>query len=165
MLIKWRGAAAEAADDPFTAVADDESMAPGDVLISFTRFLLEGEGLLREVRNLGVRLAPGDDLAALGPSLGRLALIALEFPKFRDGRAYSAAMLLRERLGWRGELRAVGDVLVEQALVMVRCGFDAFEPADGSSPEAWTRAAEHYAYVYQRATDSREPAFVLRGEA
>ena len=165
MLIRWRDGAAVGAEDPFTSIADDEPMRPGDVLISWSRFQLEGPALLGEVRNLGVKLSAADDASDLTTVLGRLSLVALDFPKFRDGRAYSAARLLRERLGWTGELRAVGDVLVEQALFMVRCGFDTFEPADGAGPDDWTRAAGRFANVYQRAADGREPAFAFRGGA
>jgi uncharacterized protein (DUF934 family) len=90
--------------------------------------------------------------------------VALAFPRYRDGRAYSSARLLRERYGFKGEVRAVGDVLREQAGFMVRCGFDAFEPADGSSPEVWERAARRFRLVYQRGVDGRPPAFVERGQ-
>jgi uncharacterized protein (DUF934 family) len=84
------------------------------------------------------------------------------FPKYRDGRAYSNARLLRERLAFRGEVRAVGDVLREQAGFMVRCGFDAFVPADGSTADEWQAAAERYRHVYQRAADARVTAYAER---
>jgi sulfite reductase (NADPH) hemoprotein beta-component len=91
-------------------------------------------------------------------------VVALEFPKFRDGRAYTSARLLRERLAITGEIRAVGDVIREQAGFMVRCGFDAFEPADGSTPVDFQAATHRYRHVYQRAADRRAPAFAERGE-
>jgi uncharacterized protein (DUF934 family) len=165
MLVRWRDGAAHGAEDPFTFVADDADMAPGDVIVSLVRFRSEGEWLAGQCRTLGVRLAADEAPEALEAVLGRLAVVALEFPKFRDGRPYSAARVLRERLGFGGELRAVGDVLREQAYAMVRCGFDAFEPADGSSPEDWAHAARRFRNVYQRAADGREPAFVVRGVA
>ena len=80
----------------------------------------------------------------------------------RDGRAYTAARLLRERFGYTGQVRAVGDVLREQAHFMIRCGFDAFEPADGSTPADWAHVAARFRHVYQRAADDRAPAFVER---
>jgi uncharacterized protein (DUF934 family) len=89
-------------------------------------------------------------------------MVQLTFAKFRDGRPYSAARVLRGRMAYQGELRAVGDVLREQALHMIRCGFDAFEPADGSSPDEWLAAAGRYRHVYQRAQDDRQPIFVER---
>ncbi len=162
MLIRWRDGAASAARDSFIVLADDAPMGDGDVVLSWTRFQTEGESLIAAGRKVGVRLTSAEAPEVLAPVLDRLSLIALEFPKFRDGRAYSAARLLRERMGWLGELRAVGDVLVEQAYLMIRCGFDAFTPADASTPADWTAAAQRFAHVYQRAADSRPPAFVER---
>lgn len=75
----------------------------------------------------GVVLKPADDVRALAPILDRLAIIALCFPAFSDGRAFSQAMLLRERLGYQGELRAIGTVLLDQVPLMLRVGFDSFE--------------------------------------
>ena len=151
------------AEDPFTAVADDQEIPPGDVIISLTRFQAEGERLLSEGRSVGVRLESGEAVEALAYDLPELSVVALAFPKFGDGRAYSAARLLRERFGFKGEVRAVGDVLREQAGFMARCGFDAFEPADGSTVDVWERAARRYRHVYQRSTDGRSPAFAERG--
>ena len=153
-----------AADDPFTHVADDEDLAQGDVILSLTRFQAEGDRLLHEGRQVGVRLESDQEVEALAYDLPRISVVALEFPKFRDGRHYSNARILRERYGFKGEIRAVGDVLREQAFFMVRCGFDAFEPADGSTPEIWEAAARRYRHVYQRGADARAPAFVERGE-
>ena len=144
-------------------VGDEQSIPPGDVIISLSRFQAEGEGLLSESRLVGVRLESHEEVEALTYDLPRLAIVALVFPKFGDGRAYSHASLLRERSAFKGELRAVGDVLREQAGFMVRCGFDAFEPVDGSTPEDWERAAHRFRHVYQRSIDRRSPAFVERG--
>lgn len=149
-------------EDPFTHVADDESLPPGDVIISLTRFQTEGDQLLSEGRSVGVRLEPAEEVEALAYDLPRIALVAVAFPKFRDGRAYTAARLLRQRYGFAGEIRAVGDVLREQAGFMVRVGIDAFEPADGSTPEQWAHAAHRQRHVYQRAADARTPAFAER---
>lgn len=151
-------------EDPFTAVADDIEIPPGDVIISLTRFQAEGDRLLSEGRAVGVRLESEETVEALAYDLPRIAVVALAFPKYRDGRAYTSARLLRERYGFQGEVRAVGDVLREQAGFMVRCGFDAFEPADGSTPELWERAAHRFRHVYQRGVDDRPPAFVERGQ-
>jgi uncharacterized protein (DUF934 family) len=90
-------------------------------------------------------------------------LVALAFPKFRDGRAFTSATLLRQRLGFKGEIRAVGDVLREQAGFMLRCGFDAFVPSDGSSAEDWTKATHRHRHVYQTAADGRVPAYAEPG--
>jgi uncharacterized protein (DUF934 family) len=152
----------ELADDPFTHVADDQPLASGDVIISLTRFQAEGDTLLHAGRSVGVRLESHEEVEALAYDLPRLAVAALVFPKFRDGRPYTSARLLRERFRFAGEVRAVGDVLREQAGFMVRCGFDAFEPSDGSTPEDWAAAAHRYRHVYQRGADRRAPAFAER---
>ncbi|HEY2480873.1 MAG TPA: DUF934 domain-containing protein [Caulobacteraceae bacterium] len=161
-LISWRGERAVAAEDAFTLLADDEPAPAGDVIVSLARFHAEGERLIGEGRAVGVRVAADEPVESLAYDLPAIAVVALEFPKFKDGRAYSGARILRERFGFTGELRAVGDVLLEQARFMIRCGFDAFEPADGTTPEQWTAAAARYRHVYQRAADSREPAFAFR---
>ena len=163
MLIKSSHGRFDLIEDPFTQVGDEQSVPPGDVIISLTRFQSEGEALLSESRAVGVRLESHEEVEALAYDLPQLAVVALAFPKFGDGRAYSYARLLRERFQFKGEVRAVGDVLREQAGFMVRCGFDAFEPADGSSVEDWERAAQRFRHVYQRSTDGRSPAFVERG--
>ena len=149
------------ADDRFTTVGDDEPIPAGDVILSLKRYMAEGEALAAN-RAVGVRLEPADAVEDLAYDLPRVAVIALAIPKYRDGRAYSAAQLLRQRYGYTGEIRAVGEVLREQALHMVRCGFDAFEPADGSDPPVWAAGAGRYRHVYQRAADHRQPVFAER---
>jgi uncharacterized protein (DUF934 family) len=161
-LIRWRAGAATAMADPFVSVADDDPIPDGDVLVSFARFQAEGDLLSARDRRVGVRVGAGDAVEALAYDLPRVAVVALIFPKFRDGRPYSAAMVLRTRLGFKGELRAVGEVLLEQAPFMIRCGFDAFEVTDGTDADQWSRAARRFRHVYQRAADDREPAFVTR---
>ena len=162
-LIRWAGDHAVAAEDPFTAVIDDDAeIPPGDVIISLARFQQEGERLLGEGRRVGVRIEASEAVEDLAYDLPRIAVVALEYPKYRDGRAFTSARLLRERLNFKGEVRAVGDVLRTQAGFMVRCGFDAFEPADGSTPEDWTRKVGQFRHVYQRAADDLAPAFEER---
>jgi uncharacterized protein (DUF934 family) len=162
MFIKLRQGEFSLCEDPFTYVPDDQGMIPGDVIISLTRFQAEGDALLSEGRAVGVRLESHEAAEALAYDLPKIALIALAFPKFGDGRAYTSARLLRERYGFTREIRAVGDVLREQAGFMVRCGIDAFQPADGSTPEQWAAAAHRYRHVYQRGADALAPAFAER---
>jgi uncharacterized protein (DUF934 family) len=160
-LYKIEGDRVVAREDAFVALADDEA-APASVravILSFARFQREGELFLSQGVEVGVRLEPDEPVEGLAYDLPRLALVALAFPKFRDGRAYSAATLLRERYGFGGEVRAVGDVLRDQALPMLRCGFDAFEPADGAMVEDWSHALHRFRQVYQTAADRRSPAF------
>ena len=108
-----------------------------------------------------VRLEAGDDARALLPHLGQLALIEVSFPSFRDGRGYSAARVLREG-GYTGELRAAGDVLVDQLPFMRRCGFDSFAPEAPIDTATLERALGRYDYQYQRAADDAVPVWKRR---
>ncbi len=162
-LIKLEAGGFSQAEDGFVVVApDDETPTSGGVILPLARFEAEGEALLAERRAVGVLIEPGEAVEALAYDLPRIAVVALNFPKYRDGRAFSSAALLRERLGYKGEVRAVGDVLREQAREMVRCGFDAFVPADGSSSQEWAAAANRYRHAYQAAADGVSPVFVER---
>jgi len=99
---------------------------------------------------LGARLGPADAVEELAALLPRLALIALEFPNSGDGRGYSQARLLRGRLAFRGELRAIGaGVRQDQAFLLARCGFDSLEPPPGTDLEAVRRAFSRYSVAYQ----------------
>lgn len=108
-----------------------------------------------------VRIEPGDDARALLPYLGRLQLIEVNFPVFGDGRGYSAARLLREH-GFTGELRAVGDVLVDQLAFMRRCGFDAFAPDQPFDEDDANAALARWDEVYQPAADAAVPIWNKR---
>jgi len=108
-----------------------------------------------------VRLEAGDDARALLPYLDRIALIEVSFPSFRDGRGYSAARILREA-GYTGELRAQGDVLVDQMPLMQRCGFDSFAPESEIDPATLEASLKRYENVYQKAADGRVPIWALR---
>ena len=130
-------------DDAFVHVADDAPL-PGDgaILISAARFLGDPEAISRRVGKTGVVWPNNRDLDDLVPYLDRLAAVALVFPSFRDGRAYSQARLLRERFLYRGELRATGQVLRDQFVFMLRAGFDAFEVKKEADAEAFTQTAK-----------------------
>lgn len=108
-----------------------------------------------------VRIEAGDDARALLPHLEQLALIEVSFPSFRDGRGYSAARVLREG-GYAGELRAAGDVLVDQMPLMRRCGFDSFAPEAPVDPAVLQASLARYDHVYQAAADGRAPVWKLR---
>lgn len=119
------------------------------------------DAFLGQSNATAVRLESDEDARKLLPQLGQLALIEIAFPKFRDGRGYSAARILREA-GYTGELRAAGDVLVDQIPYMRRCGFDSFSPDASIDPAALQRALERYEHVYQKAADGRSPVWALR---
>ena len=165
-LIELADGEARWADDAFVNVTDEDAIPEsGDVILSLARFEAEGDALLSSnSRRVGVRIESDQEIEVLAYDLPRIAVVALAFPKYRDGRAYTSARLLRERFGYQGQVRAVGDVLQEQAGFMVRCGFDAFEPNDGATPAAWTKATRRFRHVYQRAADNREVAFEQRAK-
>ena len=108
-----------------------------------------------------VRLESGDDARALVPYLDRLALIEVSFPAYRDGRGYSSARVLREA-GYAGELRAQGDVLVDQVPFMRRCGFDSFAPQAEIDLAVLKASLDRYDFHYQAAADAVVPAWKLR---
>ncbi len=150
-------------DDPWVWVADDAPLpASGPVVVSLARWRAEREALLARDGGLGLRLRSAELAPEIGEDAVHFHLIALEFPTFRDGRAYSTARLLRERYGFTGELRAVGNVLRDQFLFMHRCGFDAFEVEKPGDAAAWETAISEIDVVYQAAADRRKPAPALR---
>lgn len=119
------------------------------------------DAFLDQSNAAAVRIEPGDDARALLPHLGRLSLVEVNFPAFGDGRGYSSARILREA-GYEGELRAVGDVLVDQLAYMRRCGFDAFEPDQQLDKDDVQAAFDRWPEVYQDAADDRTPIWTKR---
>ncbi|MFG1295428.1 MULTISPECIES: DUF934 domain-containing protein [Xanthobacter] len=151
--------------DPFTAVADDAPLPDGPTIVSAARLLANKEALFARNVALGVAWPNNRDVAELEPLLPRLALVALAFPKFRDGRAFSQARLLRERYGFTGELRATGNVLRDQLLMMARAGFDAFELEKAADAGTVHRALTSYSIFYQPTGDGRRTAAETRRAA
>jgi uncharacterized protein (DUF934 family) len=119
------------------------------------------DAFLTQSNATAVRLEPDEDARALIPFLDRLQLIEIAFPKFRDGRGYSAARILREA-GFTGELRAQGDVLVDQIAFLQRCGFDSFAPEKPLNPADVEAALKRFPHAYQRAADAAVPIWKLR---
>lgn len=121
------------------------------------------DSFLEQSNATAVRIEPGDDARALIPHLDRIALVEVNFPAFGDGRGYSSARILREA-GYTGELRAVGDVLVDQVAYMRRCGFDSFAPDARLDEDDVAAALARWPAVYQPAADARVPIWQLRHE-
>ena len=119
------------------------------------------DSFLDQSNAAAVRIEPGDDARALLGQLDRIALVEVNFPVFGDGRGYSAARILREA-GYTGELRAVGDVAVDQITALRRCGFDAFEPHVPLDPADVQAAFDRFPEVYQATTDGARPIWALR---
>ena len=150
------------AGDPFAHVADGAELPQGCVLVSAARFLEDPEALLKRSGKVGVIWPNNRDLDDLVPYLDRLAAVALVFPTFRDGRAYSQARLLRERYGYRGELRATGQVLRDQFVFMLRAGFDAFDVKKEADAEAFAQTVQRYSVFYQPTGDGKLTALHRR---
>lgn len=119
------------------------------------------DSFLGQSNATAVRIEAGEDATVLLPHLDRLALVEVSFPKFRDGRGYSTARVLREA-GYTGELRAEGDVLVDQIPLMRRCGFDSFAPAAPVDEAVLAAALARYDAVYQAAADAAVPVWKRR---
>jgi uncharacterized protein (DUF934 family) len=142
--------------DPFAHVADDAELPEGGaVLVTAKRFLQGPEAILQRQAKAGVIWPNNRDVDDLVPYLDRLAAVALVFPIFRDGRAYSQARLLRERFAYRGELRATGQVLRDQFVFMLRAGFDAFEVVKDADAAVFAEVARRYSVFYQPTGDGR----------
>jgi uncharacterized protein (DUF934 family) len=148
--------------DTFNAVADDAALPDGPVIVSLARFEKDRESLLARNTILGVRLKSDENPKRLGDDVNRLSLVALEFPKFRDGRAFSWARMLRTKLGFKGEIRAVGDFLFDQLSYQHRVGFDAWEVPDHFTAEMFAKALAEMTNVYQPAADGKKTIRELR---
>jgi uncharacterized protein (DUF934 family) len=150
-------------DDSFVHIADGVEL-PGDgaVLVSAARFLENPESFVQRKASTGVIWPNNRDVDDLVPYLDRLGAVALVFPSFRDGRAYSQARLLRERHSYRGELRAIGQVLRDQFVFMLRAGFDTFEVKKQSDAEAFAQTVKRYSVFYQPTGDGRLTALHRR---
>jgi uncharacterized protein (DUF934 family) len=119
------------------------------------------DAFLDQADAVSVRIEGGDDVRKLVPVMDRVRLVEIDFPRFRDGRGYSSARILREA-GYKGEIKAVGDVLLDQLLFMRRCGFDSFAPDHPIDPAAAERAMNVFPNVYQQAADGGVPVWKLR---
>lgn len=152
--------------DPWVQLDDDAPLTPDlQPIVTLERWQAERESLRQRNAPLGIRLKSDQSPALIAEDIDHFDVIALEFPKFTDGRAYSSARLLRERYGYKGELRAVGVVLRDQFFFLLRSGFDALEVADPKVAEAWAEATSEISVVYQPTADARRPALALRRQA
>jgi uncharacterized protein (DUF934 family) len=143
-------------EDDFVLLQDDQPLSDeGSFIVPADRLLADASDILRRNGATGVVWPNNRDVAALETHLHRLALIGLVFPNFRDGRAYSQARLLRERHGYKGELRATGQVLRDQFLFMLRAGFDSFDVAKPGDAAAFLGTLQRYSAFYQPAADQQ----------
>lgn len=160
-IIKGR----EVVDDDWSVLKLDEGQAAdtvevpaGRIIVPLTVWQAQRDALANRPA-LGVWLAPEESAASLKDDLGRFQVIAIDFPKFTDGRGYSIAYNLRKRLGWTGELRAIGDVLRDQLFQMARCGFDAFATRQDRSIHDALKGLSVFSETYQATVDNPIPLF------
>jgi len=147
----------------YTRVEGEDTLPDsGAVLVDLARWQADRSALIARGSEIGVRLTSAEAPEAIADDLSQLSLVALEFPAFTDGRAYSYARLLRERYGFQGEVRAVGDVLLEQLHFMHRSGFDCFEFSSDQPEEDWIIAQADMKVWYQPTGDKRPTATQLR---
>lgn len=153
-------------DDVWAFVEDGHELSPGGcIVVSLGRFLSEHDQLLTRNRSIGVRLQNTDDPTQLEPFLDRLHLIELQFPKYTDGRAFSQAQLLRRRHGYKGEIRATGQVLRDQLRLMIRTGFDAIVLDGDDAETVYAASSQEFSEFYQSAADTSDSIFVKRQKA
>lgn len=149
--------------DTFVSIGSDEDVPAGtDIIVTLDRWQAERGQLKQREELVGVLLKSDEPPEFIADDLEYLAVVALEFPAFRDGRAYSYARLLREQYGYAGEIRAIGDVLLEQLHFMVRVGFDAFELTSTDPARDFEIAQADFSVWYQPGADDRETAVELR---
>jgi len=153
----------ELATSSFVDVSGADAVpAAGPVIVSFDQWKAHRDELLKRGTELGIRLHSDQAPELIAEDLAHFAVVALEFPKFRDGRSYSYARLLRERYGFKGELRAVGEVLLEQLFFMLRVGFDAFDIQSADPLKDYRTALADFSVWYQPTADGRKTAMQLR---
>ena len=134
----------------------------GDVIVPLDLWTSERETLAFRLGRVGVWLNGDADPATIAQDVARLELIAVHFASFTDGRGYSVARLLRERYGYRGELRAIGDVLRDQLYYLSRCGFDAFALRADQDLKQSLAALDDFSEAYQASVERPEPLFRRR---
>ena len=145
----------QVAEDSWTILEDGGNLfSVENPLISLEIWKQNEVEIIRQNKSIGIFLRSDQSPEEIGESVDRFSVVAIDFPIFTDGRGLSYARILRERLGYKGELRAVGDVRRDQYLFMLRCGFDAFEIKKESDLEGWNDASEEFSVFYQPTSDN-----------
>ncbi len=156
----------EVAEDNWRNLADDEAISVEEsIIVSLKRWQDSKDEFSGRNGQLGVRLESNQKPEEISEDIDRFDLIALNFPALPDGRAFSYARILRERYGFKGELRATGKVIQDQLFFMHRCGFDSFELSAGEDIEKSNAALSSFSVAYQPAADDIEPAYKTRRDA
>jgi uncharacterized protein (DUF934 family) len=160
---------AQLLDNPWVLLAKDSTLeavlaAPGNhLLVPASLWLAHKQELLDTQKKFAVWLDSEQSASLIANELSELSLIALNFPQFMDGRAYSTAVILRKHFHYKGELRAIGDVLRDQLFMMKRCGFTTFDLRDSVKLEDARTAFSDFTTSYQATVETPEPLFRRRG--
>lgn len=157
--------AGKVVEDSWHRIAEPDPKRPlpeGDLILPLDYWRANGKPLARHNGRIAVCLNGDDNLDEFAGSLDQFELIALEFPKFTDGRSYSHARLLRDRYNYCGEIRAVGEVLRDQLYFMQRCGIDSFQVRDDKDPEDALKGLSDFSVTYQTSADGAPPVYRLR---
>ena len=160
----------ELVEDHWTVIEDGRTEAErtqieaggGKVIVTLARWRAERQALLAAHAAVGVLIPNTADIEAVFPEVADRALIVLQFPTFTDGRALSQAVVLRKRLGFKGELRAVGDVIRDLVFWLGRCGFDSIVPRKDQKLEDCRVALREFTVAYQAAADEHTPVWIRR---
>jgi len=139
-----------------------EIPAQGSIIVPLALWQYGRAQLLARKGQLGIWLDSHEDPATLAADLNHFALVAVNFPKFGDGRGYSTARLLRERYGWKGELRAIGEVVRDHLFFMAGCGFDAFLLREDQDPQEALTGFNDFSESYQTSVAQPQPLFRRR---
>ncbi len=139
-----------------------QALPAGDIIVPFSYWKQNRDALAGRAGKLAVCLNGDDRVEELAGDLGQFSLVALDFPAFRDGRCYSHARLLRDRYGFKGDLRAVGDVLRDQLFYLKRCGFSSFFIRQDKDINDALKAFNDFSVKYQTAADGALPVYRLR---
>lgn len=150
-------------DDNYRYVTDASDLAAGgDIIVTLELWEAHKSDLKNHAGKVGVQV-PGDaEPEIIADDLDQLAVVAIHFPVFRDGRGFSLARILRDHFGYRGELRATGDVLRDQMFYMQRCGINAFEPRADRSMEDALLGLSDFSVAYQADANEKRPIYRRR---
>lgn len=149
-------------DDNWQLVREASELGSGKLIIALPLWLAHRDALKNRQGEIGLLLTGSDEPESIKDELSYFAVIAIEFPLFSDGRGYTIARLLRERYHFKGEIRAVGDVLQDQLFYMKRCGFDAFAIREDKNIQAALKSLNDFSDSYQAGVDQPLPLFRRR---
>ncbi|MCJ8324738.1 MAG: DUF934 domain-containing protein [Rhizobiales bacterium] len=152
MLLNDQGALAE--NQNIIITNTDSLTLHEDQILPFDYWLDQKEPIKQNLKSISIWLNSDDDIDALANDLSSISLIALNFPKFGDGRAFTMAHLLQEKYGFKGEIRAIGHPIADQAQFLFRCGVDSIDIPEGQDPNIWVKEATRMSRFYQRSVEN-----------